>query len=303
MTLSGNTITLLAVFVVLVIVVLALLLVIIRRLRARRDQLLVDLNSKPALVQDRAFNRLEMARKEAEVLGRTGTDIARAQELIAQAQGAFDNRQYPRSYELAQSAHEALVNARGRVGGVPSVPAPSRTARTAPPGALSSDQPSTAAPAPPPLARNRAESQFQLHLLDQELASARRDRPGAGSTAEAGRLQTEARAAFDRSDFTDAFRLSLRARRALGGKVESLAATAAAPRAAAAGSGPVDPASAAEQVASAARCPQCGYPTQAGDTFCRGCGTPRTPTACPACGATRAPTDTFCGRCGASFSS
>ncbi len=305
MTLPGSTITLIAISVILVVVVLAIFLVVLRRLRARRDQILLELGTKPALVQDRAFNRLAMARREAEMVGRTGADTSRALELIAQSQGAFDTHQYPRSYELAQSAHEALVNARGRAGtsAVPLTTAPGTPVRA--PGATPPSGRGAAPPPPaPPLPRNRAESQFQLRLLEQEVATARTERPKQGGTLEAIQLQAEAKAAFDRGDFTDAFRLALRARRSLGGKVESLAAP---PRPATAGAAPgsangsLDPASAAEQVAAANRCPNCGYPTLPNDTFCRGCGTQRATSTCPACGSPRGPSDTFCGRCGDQF--
>jgi Double zinc ribbon len=305
MTLPGSTITLIAISVILVVVVVAIFLAVLRRLRARRDQILLELGTKPALVQDRAFNRLAMARREAEMVGRTGSDTSRALELIAQAQGAFDTHQYPRSYELAQSAHEALVNARGRSGpaSIPLTAAagtPLRNPGAAPPSAQDAPPP----PPPAALPRNRAESQFQLRLLEQEVATARTERPNQGGTLEAIQLQAEAKTDFDRGNFTDAFRLALRARRSLGGKVESLAAP---PRPAAAGAGPgsangpLDPAAAAEQVAAANRCPNCGYPTLPNDTFCRGCGTQRATSTCPACGTPRGPSDTFCGRCGAQF--
>jgi len=306
MTLPGSTLTLIVITVILVVVVLAIFLVVLRRLRARRDQLLTELGSKPALVQDRAFNRLAMARKEAEVLGRTGTDVSAALGLIAQSQGAFDTHQFPRAYELAQSAHEALVTARSRPSSLPApFDRPSASGHRAPPVPAAPSDPTTPAPPPPaPLPPNPAESQFQLRLLDQEVATARSDRPKQTGTLEAINLQTQAQAAFDHAEFTDAFRLALRARRSLGGKVESLAppprpATSVSPP----GSGPasLDPAAAAEQAAGASRCPNCGYPTLPNDTFCRGCGTQRATSSCPACGTPRAPADTYCGVCGAQF--
>jgi len=300
MTLSGSALTLIAVAVILVVVVLAIFLVLSRRLRAKRDRILNELGAKPELVQDRAFNRLAMARREADVLARTGADTGRARELIAQSQGAFDTHDFPRSYELAQSAHEALVNAHGRVGPLSvAVPrAPGMVDRTVPPAAVPDP---TAPPPPAPLPRNRAESQFQLRLLDQEVLTARKERPSQGTTLEAIQLQTQAQAAFDRAEYTDAFRLALRARRSLGGKVEALAAT---PRMGGAGSAPdraEDPTATADRVAGANRCSNCGSPSLPDDTFCRGCGTPRTANACASCGAPRATSDTFCGRCGTQF--
>jgi hypothetical protein len=305
MTLPASTITLIAITAVLVVVVLAIFLVVLRRLRARRDRILLELGSKPELVQDRAFNRLAMARQEAQVLGRTGSDTSRAQELIAQSQGAFDTHQYARSYELAQSAHESLVNARGRSAPpAGSVPPPFGPTAPAPPSSAAPKEVSTSPPAPAPLPRNRAESQFQLHLLEQEVATARQDRPKQGGTLAAISLQAEAQSAFDGGEFTEAFRLALKARRSLGGKVESLAPPHRAPSSGApapSAASPLDPSATAEQAAAANRCTSCGYPTLPDDTFCRGCGTPLSPRTCPSCGGPRRPADTFCGRCGASF--
>src|SRR5271170_5528347 len=106
MTLSSSLLILIVATVILVVVVVAIFLVVARRLREKRDRILHELGAKPALVQDRAFNRLAMARREADVLARTGADASRARELIAQSQGAFDTHDFPRAYELAQSAHE-----------------------------------------------------------------------------------------------------------------------------------------------------------------------------------------------------
>jgi hypothetical protein len=300
MTFSSSLLILIAATVILVVVVVAIFLVIARRLREKRDRILNELGAKPALVQDRAFNRLAMARREVDVLARTGADTSRARELIAQSQGAFDTHDFPRSYELAQSAHEALVHARGRVGPVSGeIPRTPGLVARPPPASLPA---ATAAPAPPPAAplpRNRAESQFQLRLLDQEVATAQKDRPKQGTTVEAIQLQTQAHAAFDTGEFTEAFRLGLKARRTLGGKVEALAAF---PRSAAPSSARLeDPTVAADRVAGANRCSSCGYPALPDDTFCRGCGSPRTASTCAACGSPRATSDTFCGRCGAQF--
>jgi Double zinc ribbon len=304
MTIAGSTLLLFVVATVLVVVVVATFVYLARRLKRRRDQILTELAGKPQLVQDRAFNRLAMARREVELLERTGADTTRAHELIAQAQGAFDMHQYPRAYELAQSAHESLVvvRRRGSDAWAPTSPLASPLSRS-PPGAGTGAGASSPSPPAATLPRNRAESQFQLRLLDQEVRVAQSDRPREGATLEASNLQKQAQGAFDRGDFTDAFRLALRARRGLGGKVEALPPL---PGAVTAGAGlptpaSLDPAAVAEGVAGGERCPNCGYPSRSEDTFCRGCGTPRTPTTCPSCGAHRGRSDTFCGRCGARF--
>ena len=312
--LSGLEIDAIVFAIFLSIVIVALMLYLMRRLKNRRTKLLSELEDRPQLNQDRAFNRLAMARREAEVLAGQGVDVHRAQELIAESQGAFDTRQYDRSYQVAQSAHEALVNARrqgarttGPTGASPGSalllePATS----TGAPTPLSPVPPAVTPSAPPvraSLPKNRAESQFQMRLLADELDALPTKRRKEAGVLQAMDLKRQASAAFDKGDFTEAFRLALRGRRSLGDSIESLPpspGTAARPPAAAgngAGATP-DLAGTAETVAAGERCPDCGYPALAGDTFCRGCGRPFTPMTCPTCGSPRNGDEPFCGRCG-----
>jgi Double zinc ribbon len=297
---TGPELTLLVVVVILVIIVIGVFLYLASRLRNRRDRLLTDLKGKPELVQDRAFNRLAMARREAEIVARTGTDLGDARSLIARSQAAFDLRQFARSYELAQSAHEALVNARSKAALPSLTPEPTPSHPAAGPGLPLRD--AAAGPEPAPAAslpKNRAESHFLLVLLTQELAAAP---PNAGSTLEARSMATQAQAAFDRAEYNDAFRLALKGRRALGGPLETVAPSPTSSGAALSGSGARDLTGVADAVAGTARCPSCGHPTPPGDVFCRGCGRSLVPSTCAACGAPRAPRDVFCGRCGTSYS-
>ncbi len=305
----------LIVFIVVLAAILAgVFLYLQRRLRQRRSTLLSELNDRPVLNQDRAFNRIAMARREAGILVGQGVDVHRAQELIAEAQGAFDTRQYDRAYQVAQSAHEALVNARqqgARTTGAPlssvgsGAALPSKTGGAAPPAAAVSAS-ASATPDRPAIPKNRAESQFQLRLLGEELETLPTDRAREAEATEATELKNQASAAFDQGDYTTAFRLALRGRRTLGGSLETLpppgSATAGNSRRTANGGATVsDPTRAAEAAAGGERCPDCGYPTLSGDAFCRGCGRPRVPLTCPACGAPRGAEEPFCGRCGTRF--
>ena len=310
--LSSTEIILVAFIIVLAVVSAGVLLLLLRRLRSRKSKLLSELDNRPELSQDRAFNRLAMARREAHILVGQGVDVHRAQELIAESQGAFDTHQYDQSYRIAQSAHEALVNARRQ--GLMSTGTP-LASKTGAPGApveagsgprASDGAHEPAPPAAPAIPKNRAESQFQMRILSDELDAlgGRRARDPAVVAAKA--LRTQAQAAFDKGDFTEAFRLALRGRRTLGGTVESLPATGpaaggAGPTASVRGSSGPDAARTAEAVAAGERCPDCGYPALAGDGFCRGCGRPRVTMSCASCGAPRIGDEAFCGRCGARF--
>jgi len=303
-----------AIIAVLVVIVIGFALLVLRRLREQKAKLLHELNEPPRLRSDRAFNRIAMARREASLMNNQGSDVSRALEELARAQAAFDRRQFDQAYELAQTAHESMVAARQR-GPIRSsqslFPTQSSAPAVAPPPAppVGPQPPSPgAAPSPPPpeggrIPKNRAESQFQLRLLAEAMA---RPRPAGGSALQsAAALAQSAHSAFDRGDYTEAFRLALKARRQLGESVESLPLTPtrspAPPSTTEAGGKVPDALSSAEDVATAERCPSCGYPTLAADAFCRGCGAPRGPMTCPTCGAERAVADTFCGRCGTRF--
>ncbi len=297
-TLTSQEILAIVLVVVVSAIVAGLLLYLMRRLRERRAEILNQLDQSPRRLSDRAYNRLAMARREASLLSGQGVDVARAQEQVAQSQAAFDNRQFDRAYELAQSAHESLVRLRlGNPLRSTSTSGPAATPVTAPSAVTAPASAPVSPPLPAAVPKNRAESQFQLRLLDEALARAKSP-DGARSVA------IEAHGAFDAGNYTEAFRLALRARRQLGDGVEALAPTpgrVAGPVSDAPTRGGADPLGAAVAAASAERCAQCGHPTTADDVFCRGCGAPRTPTRCAQCGAPRTPADQFCGKCGASF--
>ncbi len=306
---------LIAVAVVLIIVAIAIGLFAIRRLRLRKAELLGELRASPRLNADRAYNRLEMARREAAILARQGTDISKARSMIAQSQSAFDLGQMDRAYELAQSAHENLVAIRhGQA--LPSTPvstsepmAPRTNSgtrgpdpRSTGPGALRAGATAvTPGPGSTGLPRNQVESQFEMKLLDSDLVTARQSHPSEPATLAAIDFQGKAEQAFAAGQYTEAFSFALKGRRGLGGNLGTVAPAVGAPPLSS-GAGGLDPDQAAERAASASRCPHCGYPTTPDDAFCRGCGTPRSPATCPRCGAPRTAADTFCGRCGERFS-
>ncbi|MGP8078596.1 MAG: zinc ribbon domain-containing protein [Thermoplasmata archaeon] len=302
--------------IVLVVIVCVVLigvgLLLLQRLRQRRDQLRGELSHRPEAIGDRAFNRIAMARREANLLAAQGVPVPRARELVGEAQASFDAREFDRAYALAQSAHETLVAARQR----PSTPSAADL------GPATDHRPETRSPGPsvspadvgvppaPKIPPHRAEAQFQLRLLKEELPGVGGGRANDGRRLRAQALSTQAQQAFDRSDYAEAFRLALKGRREAGASVETLApppspigpAGTVAEGDPSAGA-PSDPIQAATELASADRCPSCGHPTRPQDAFCRGCGVPRAGPKCPQCGAERLPSDAFCAKCGQPFAS
>ncbi|MCI4350048.1 MAG: zinc ribbon domain-containing protein [Thermoplasmata archaeon] len=284
----------------------------LRRLRKRRATLAKELSDSPALLPDRAFNAIAIARSEASVLTREGFDVQRQVERLNEAQGLSDRHDYLAAVALARSVHDTMVQIRrtgvvpatasGSGGATPSAAA-TRSARAGGPSSEgfrpellptelgpepADDATDPDVPASMRLPKNRVESQFELELLTDELG---RTPPTNTALGEATALRTQASAAFGQSDYTEALRLALRGRRRLGSKVDGLASPAspgARSTGPAAATGPLTP-----------RCSACGQELRPDDVFCRACGAPRPGGNCPRCGAAFEGADQFCGRCGA----
>ncbi|MFZ0891482.1 MAG: zinc ribbon domain-containing protein [Thermoplasmata archaeon] len=315
----------LLIVVILVATALGVMLYAIRRLKARRAQLLSQLQESPDLVEDRAYNRLRMAKSEVDILERQGTDVTRARALLHSAQEAFDQHNYPSALSRAQSAHETLVALRQGTGAggarVPDQrairlrsddsgprsgasalrPAVDLTQYSPPTGGLDDPDSGSGMPSAPP--RNRAESRFQLSVLTDEIAQARQTRPKDPTIAESDAIRAQASAAYDRAEYTESLRLALKARRRIGGRLETLPPPSTTGRGGpdAAGIGPSSAMDVAERTAESTRCPQCGAPMTSADKFCRGCGAPRSDRSCPRCRQVAQPGDTFCGNCGSAL--
>jgi hypothetical protein len=315
----------LLIIVILVAAALGVMLYAIRRLKARRAQLLSQLQDAPDLVEDRAYNRLRMAKSEVDILERQGMDVTRARALLQSGQEAFDQHNYPSALSRAQSAHETLISLRQgtgaggarlsdpsglgprsddsatRSGNSPLRPAVDLTRDPPATGGLDGPGPNTGSPNAPP--RNRAESRFQISVLTDEIAQARQTRPKDPTVAESDAIRAQASTAYDRAEYTEALRLALKARRRIGGRLETLPPTTPTGRSGSdsPGNGGSSAMEVAVRTAESTRCPQCGAPMTSVDKFCRGCGAPRTDRSCPKCRQVAQPGDTFCGNCGSTL--
>jgi hypothetical protein len=300
----------------LVIIVFAagLLYIVSRRLKARIAKLREAVGDGSLHVDDRSYNLLALARSEAAALRRDGVDVHVAEAAIADAERSIARRDYADAARSARRAHELLVAQRRGTAPSPSpTPTPTPASRSmptsspsrapdpwpnAPADPLLGPAPVDAAGGTPPaprLAKNRAESRFQMSLLAEEVAAASHDRADAPGLPEARKGAADAQAAYDRADYTESLRLALRARRALGTRIEALPPplTRIPPNPAPGSPG------AAPGPAGTEPCVSCGRPLKAADKFCRSCGTAKTPTACAACGTPLDAGDRFCAGCGA----
>jgi RNA polymerase subunit RPABC4/transcription elongation factor Spt4 len=302
---------LIAVALILIVAVGGLFLLARRKLKARIAELREQTDGPVEFSDDRSYNLLRIARAEAETLKRQGVDVKVPEARLEDAEAAMRRRNYDLAAADARRAHELLVGLRAHpvpLPGTGMVAASSPSRSMTPPTPARTPLDPTNEPSEPPegvsvpdappvprLAKNRAESRFQISLLNEELATAGTSRPNDAAVAEGKVASAEAQSAYDRTEYTEALRLALRGRRKLGARIESLPPpNTRIP--------PTPPALAPVALgapAGMAPCVQCGRPLKASDRFCRGCGTPRAPTACPSCGTAVDEGDRFCPACGA----
>ena len=304
---SSPPILVVAFALLLLFILLLALFYLIHRLRLRRRQLHLELGDAPGLVNDRAFNQMRLARSEAEILDARGIDVQKPRALLARAQQRYDLRDFSEALSLARSAHESLVTLRAH--GPSRLPSSAGAARpdllNAPEPPASSDGPvpvggtTGAAPAPAPrLAKNRAESHFQMLLLAEEVQRARSSGSPAENLAGTLELQRQSEEAYGAGEYTDALRIALKARRTLGAPLETLPAPKGVrtPPDAPTGSG-------GNGGSGGVPCPKCGKAIAPQDRFCRSCGSPKIDRRCPRCGMATRSDDTFCGTCGSPLGS
>ena len=282
--------------------VFAMTLFLVWFLRRRRRQLSNrgEVPASRVVLEDRAFNQIQLARSAMAQLTRDGIDVGELPALLDRAELARSRGDPDTASALAQSARETLVHLRtsapGRTSSVSRAPG-------SPVGAAASSSPSASAgpvgalPDTPPPARlppNKAESRFQMNLLSDDLSNLKGSASQAPEAKEGRTLLSDAQGAFDRGQFTEALRLALRGRRKIGGRLETLAPGP--------GSERPGPGSDGEELsteeAAAASCPSCGTPMKASDQFCRGCGASRSAPKCGKCGESLSKDDRFCGVCG-----
>ena len=274
---------------------------VLRRLKQRRSEVAGELERSRHYIEDRAYNQVRIARAEADVLAHRGVDVGAPRRQIEEAEAAAARRDPEEALRLARSAHESLLRLKDRpaAGGAPPVASiPATGVRRE--AALTTGAAPPDPPRPSPLPKNKAESRFQIKLLESDLAGSAAKSAAGEPAAEAHRLLGEATAAYEQGDFTRALGLALRGRRRAGGRLETLgpAPGRAAPTPAVGGPDPGGTVSGGTPPGSGAACPVCGAPLRPGDQFCRGCGTPRAATRCPSCGTPTVGADRFCGGCG-----
>jgi hypothetical protein len=262
----------------------------------RRSRILASEVEVPA--EDRAFNLIRLGRSGAAHLAGQGYDVRSVTDSLDSAERRYAKRDHSGALRYAEEAREKLrlLQARGRSGpaAVPATltaqdPGVEGPAESAGPGGARPTAPASPAPSSPPrVPKGMVEARFTLTLLDQEVASAEKSRPGDPRLGEARNLRDEARRAFEEKRYPDAWTSALRARRRLGAAVEGVGGPPSPPE-------PAPP----ESPQTPGACPRCGRALRGGERYCRGCGASLAAHACPRCGIAVEANDEFCHACGA----
>lgn len=334
--------------ITLAIICLALFAIwILRAMGLRRKRFLKEMRGATAESPgDAAHNQILTTRAILDRLESQGNNVAAPRALLEEAQEKFDAGRYAPALQLARQAR-SMLNTQATTGGSPSssrVRVPVGTPRkaqkeemlyrdiaqgnrrsprggTESPASRSMDDseipepdPSASGPTIPELRKtvpkNQLESRFEINLLVESLEG----RPES-AFPEARKLLTAARRSFERADYSEALRLALRGRKALGtGTEETItlspgtlvenppetplpsAARSSAPSAA--GDVVPEPDTGGTR-STTVRCSRCDQENPASNKFCRGCGKPLAEPVCPRCQKPILSEDAFCGVCGA----
>jgi hypothetical protein len=289
------------------------------RIRQRNERLRLETTQSPG---ERAFNEIQIVRAGVDHLGRQGWQVEGVRRVLGEAEGAEQRGDHSGALRTAETAREMLYRLRGNTAGVnpsgavpgpvlPTTPGaiattsgrdPSSGAAADRPGLLSNlakeaDASETATRTKPPA--YQLEARFALNALALDLEH-HPSSNGAGARSGVEDLQKQAQVAYGAAQYSEAWRLALRARRMLGGSVEAISFSAASEGA------PKSPSPSlpgTDRIAlppsTPEPCAQCGKPLRSDDKFCRSCGAPAARRRCARCGTANESADRFCGVCGA----
>jgi ribosomal protein L40E len=261
---------LLVVIVVIVLTVVTLLELRYFRAFMKRRQARVDL-------PDQAHNALLTSKAFANTLRTSGAVTSQVDDMIADAERAYERRNYRVTIDLSEKVKVLLKTEKARHDKIGDL------ARLQQVRGGASDEPTTKELLQKEHPPNYTQAKFTLSLAEERIAAARVAGRG---TAPAEELLRTARASFDAEDYDEALKLAVKSRRTADGE--------AIPEAKA----PVPPQVEIPRPANRA-CASCGAELLVGDPFCRKCGVKvERPVACAKCGASLKPDDTFCRKCG-----
>lgn len=263
------------------IAVLAIVLYLeVRYMKSRRKDK-VDV----ALVRDDAYNALMTTQAVSRALKDQGRNTKEADLLLVKAEATYERRDYLMCKELAEEARSVLKQTRAEE--------KTETLERIAPRPVA--EPETDQPPPlqeiKKLPQNYLESKFMIETARMCIDAASQQ---GVDIIEAERTLAVARECYDRTEYTEALKHALRAKKTAEGQKAPPRAEAKPPEVKR--EEPEEP----MRPPAEAACGSCGRPVDESDNFCRKCGAEiiRVPK-CPSCGLEVDENDAFCRRCGA----
>ncbi|MGD0057244.1 MAG: zinc ribbon domain-containing protein [Methanomassiliicoccales archaeon] len=238
-----------------------------------------------ALVRDDAYNTLTTTQAVSRALKDQGRDTKEADLLLVKSEAAYQRRDYLMCKELAEEARTVLRQTRAEektdtLEGIAARSAPEPEADQSPPLKEIKKLP-----------QNYLESKFMIETARMCIEAAALQGIG---VVEAEKTLAVARECYDRTEYTEALKQALRAKKTAEGQNITPQAEAKLPEL-----NREEPAAPPIRLSKEAACGSCGQSIDEGDNFCRKCGAEvvRVPK-CPSCELEVDESDAFCRRCG-----
>jgi hypothetical protein len=238
------------------------------------------------LVQDDAYNAMMTTQAVSEALKGQGRNTREADQLLVKAKAAYQRREYLMCKELAEEARSILRQCKTE-------------AKMDSPEELSSspvEEPVTEQNPPlkdiKKLPQNYLESKFMIETARMCIDTASKE---GVDIAEAEKTLTTAKDCYGRTEYTEALKNALKAKKiAEGQNIASQTEPTRAPESR------IDEPKELSKKSVRSQCGSCHQPVDENDSFCRKCGAKivRVPK-CPSCAFEVDSADAFCRKCGA----
>ncbi len=240
------------------------------------------------LVQDDAYNAMMTTQAVSDALKGQGRDTREADQLLAKAKAAYQRREYLMCKELAEEARSILRQCKAETKMEPAEQLPSS------PVEEPVIEQSPTFKEIKKLPQNYIESKFMIESARMCIDTASKQ---GVDVVEAENTLTAAKDCYGRTEYTEALKQALRAKKiAEGQKVAPLVEPKPSEV-------KMEEPKAQVRASEQAECGSCQEPVDENDNFCRKCGAKivRVPK-CPSCALEVDATDAFCRKCGAKLS-
>ncbi|MGC9126558.1 MAG: zinc ribbon domain-containing protein [Thermoplasmata archaeon] len=240
--------------IIIIIAVLFIFIVIILNLNKTFRKRIEKSN-----LRDEAYNSVEGAKAISRILSAKGVKVDDANSVIKKAENLYREGDYTGAKALSDEAKRILDRSRQET----LVNKEEREVKV-----VEKKEESYEDLSPTFVLQKKYPENYLAAKFSLEMAQSMYDSSGAEEREGASVYLQEARKAFERSDYSESLRYSIKTQKFLKKEIEEL------------------------------KCPRCGASVGPRDTYCWNCGAKLKMDRCPNCGAEVQPSDKFCRNCG-----